>query len=109
MDQPSQCLGVDVRVRPELHVAHEPTVAFQEALRVCNLRSTEEADIDVRLEGIDIGERGATHTYGRGAIMQELSNIAATPSHDVKPALRDGPQLTRVLRHPAIHRTIAPD
>jgi hypothetical protein len=42
------------------------------------------------------------------AIMQQLSNIASAASYDLKPALRDGAQVTP-LGHPAIHRTIPSD
>jgi hypothetical protein len=42
-------------------------------------------------------------------IMQQLSHIVAARTQDVKPALRDSSQLTRVLTHPTLDRRIPSD
>ena len=46
-------------------MAHEPTRTFEQALLVGDLGTADEADVDVRGEGIDVRERRITHT-GRG-------------------------------------------
>jgi len=51
-------------------MAHEPSSAFQQALRIGNLGATKEPDIDVSFEGIDISECRITYTDGRMPIMQ---------------------------------------
>src|SRR5262245_58372662 len=43
------------------------------------------------------------------AIMQQLSNIVSAVSNDLKPALRDRPQFTRMLVHPDLNSWIALD
>jgi hypothetical protein len=70
-------------------MAHEPASAFQQSLRIGNLGTTKEPDIDVGSEGIDVGERGISYTRGRMTIVQCLSNIGAAVAYDLKPALRD--------------------
>ena len=90
-------------------MAHELASAFQQALRIGNLGATKEPDIDVSLEGIDIGECRITYTRGRMAIVQQLSNIVSAVAHDLKPALRDRPQFTRMLMHPDLDSWISLD
>jgi hypothetical protein len=51
-------------------MAHEPASAFQQSLRIGNLGTTKEPDIDVGSEGIDVGERGISYTRGRMTIVQ---------------------------------------
>jgi hypothetical protein len=108
-NQPSQRSLVDVLAWAELHMSHEPARAFQKTVRVRKLRPAKEADINVRRERIDISECGVVHACGGVTVVQELSNIVSAASNYLEPALRDGPQLTGMIRHPAIHRTIAPD
>ena len=51
-------------------MAHELSSAFQQTLGIGNLGPTKEPDIDVSLEGIDVGECRITYTRGWMAIMQ---------------------------------------
>ena len=51
-----QSRGVEVAFGPDLHVAHEPAGAFQQVIRVGYLGATEEPDIDVSFERVDVGE-----------------------------------------------------
>ena len=67
----------------------------------------EEPDVDVGCEGVDIGERRVTDTRRRMAIMQQLSNIVSAVAHDLEPALRDRPQVTRMLTHPDVDGGVA--
>jgi hypothetical protein len=90
-------------------MAHELARAFQQANGIGYLRAAKEPDIDVSFEGIDIGECRISDTRGRMAIMQQLSNIVSAVAHDLKPALRDRSQFTRMLMHPNVDRWISPD
>src|SRR6516164_626029 len=101
-------------VGAEFHMAHELASAFQQALGIGNLGTTKEPHIDMSFEGIDIGECRITYTRSRMAIMQHLSNIVSAVAHDLKPALCNRPQFTRLLIHPdldsgvSLHRTGEP-
>ncbi len=59
-DQLHQSRSIDLTFGPELHMAHEPAGAFQQALRIGNLGTPKEPDIDVSPESIDIGEGRVT-------------------------------------------------
>jgi hypothetical protein len=64
-DQVSKCPGIDVTVGPEFHMAHELTGAFQQTVRIGNLGTTEEPDIDVSFKCIDVAECRIADTGGR--------------------------------------------
>ena len=95
---------MDVTAGPELHVAHKLSSAFQQAIRIGNLGTTKEPDIDVGSEGINVGKCRIPYTCGRLAIMHQLSNIVSADTHDVEPLPRDRPQFTRMLVHPDVDR-----
>src|SRR5262249_45524333 len=59
-----ECRRIDFTFRPQLHVAHELAVAFQQACWIPNLGAAKESDIDVCPEGVDVAERRITHTRG---------------------------------------------
>src|SRR5262245_59731635 len=81
-------------------MAHELAGAFQQSLGIGDLSAAKEPDIDVRPERIDIGERRITHTRGRMAIMQYLSNVVSAVAHDREPAPRDRSHFARMPMHP---------
>jgi hypothetical protein len=87
-------------------MAHKPASAFQQTAWIGKLGAAKETDIDVRCEGIDIGECRITYTRGRMAIMQQLSNIVSAVAHNLKPVLRDCPQITGMLIYPTLNRRI---
>jgi len=109
LDELHQSRSIDVTVGREFHMAHELAGACQQALRIGNLGTTEEPDIDVSCEGIDIGERRITDTRGRMAIMQYLPNIVSAVAHGPKPALRNRSKFTRMLIHPGFDGWISLD
>src|SRR5262245_46530986 len=96
-------------VGPELHVAHELAGAFQQTIWIRNLRAAKEPDVDVSLEGVDVGERRIHYTCGGLAVMQHLSNVVAAIAHDLEPALRDRPQLTGMCTDPGFDRWMSPE
>ena len=77
---------------PQLHVAHEFASAFQQARGIGQLGAAKEPDVDVGLEGIDVGKRCVTYATGRLAIVQQLSNVIATAADDFEPLPCDGAQ-----------------
>src|ERR1700720_1317198 len=90
-------------------MAHIPASAFQQAAWIGKLGAAKEPDIDVTCEGINVGECCISYTRCRMAIVQYLSNIVSAVAHDLKPALRDRPQLTRMLVHPDFDSWISLD
>src|SRR5262249_9697857 len=108
-DQLPESRCIDVTIGTEFHMAHELAGALQQALGIGKLGAAKETDIDVISEGIDVRERRIADTRGRVAIVQYLANIVSAAAHDGKPALRDHPQLARMLLHPALDRWIALD
>src|SRR5579872_5733600 len=89
--------GIGVASGPEFHMAHELASALQQTLRIGNLRTPKESDIDVRFERIHIPECRIGYTCGRMAIMQQLSNVVSASSHDRKPLPCDHPQFAGML------------
>ena len=55
--------------RPEFHVAHEPAGTFQQAVRIGNLGATKESDVNVSLQGVDVGECRIRDTCGGMTVM----------------------------------------
>lgn len=92
VDKSLQGAGIHVASRPELDVAHELACAFQETIRIGNLGSAEEPNIDVSLESVDVCKGRVSHACGGTAVMQDFSHIAPTLSHHLEPATRDCPQ-----------------
>jgi hypothetical protein len=43
------------------------------------------------------------------AVVQQLSNVVSAAAHDLKPAMSDRPQFTRMLLHPDLDRWISLD
>ena len=74
---------------PELYVAHELASALQQAIWIGDLGATEEPDVDVSFEGVDIGECPILYTSGRMAIMQQFAYIISTIADNVEPMPRD--------------------
>ena len=66
----------------------------------------EKTDIDVRCEYVDVGECCVSYTCGRMAVMQYFSNIVSTFAHDLKPVVRDSPQVTRMILRMILHPSI---
>ena len=62
--------GIDVGFGPEFHVAHELAGTFEQAIGISDVGAAKEADIDVRCEGIDVGECRVADTGGRMAVVQ---------------------------------------
>src|SRR5262245_2864582 len=88
-------------------MAHQLARAFQQAIWIGNLSAAKEPDVDVRFEGIDVGERRVRHTCRRMAVVQYLANIVAAVAHDTKPTLRDRPQFSGMRTDPGVNRRIA--
>src|SRR5215467_13537682 len=64
---------------------HEFSRAFQQAVRIGQLRSLKESDVDMRGKRIDITKCGFTHTGCWMIVMKQLTYIIAARSHDLEP------------------------
>jgi hypothetical protein len=60
-------------------------------------------------EPVDVGECGVRYARGRMAVMEHFANVVSTVAQDLKPLLRDRPQLIRVIFYPGIDGRIALD
>src|SRR5690348_17387173 len=83
-DQVAQSLDVQFLAGAQLHVPHVLASAFQQAGRVREHCATEEADVRMRLESVDISKRRIRHTSDRTSVVQELADIGAAPAHALK-------------------------
>jgi hypothetical protein len=70
-------------------VSHELAAAFQETIAIGDLRSEEEADVDVALEGVDVRECRISHAGGGVPVVEQLADVVAAAADDVEPAAGD--------------------
>src|SRR6201987_5217476 len=94
VDEPAQRFRAYAIPRSQLHVAHEPARALQQAGRIRQCRAVKEPHIYVRSEYIDVAEGRISQTCNRAAVMQKLPDFVPAFSHHLKPLMRDGAQFT---------------
>src|SRR5262249_41280721 len=70
---------------PKLHMSHDLARALKQSLRIRQFGSMKEADVDVGLEGIDVGKRRTAHAHSGLAIMQHFPNVITAMAHGLKP------------------------
>ncbi len=102
IDQPAERCNVCCRSRSQLHMAHEPAAALQQAGRIRQRCPVKEPHVYVRSEYIHIGERRVSQTRNRMAVMQNLPDFVPAFPHRLKPLMRDRPQFTCMFFHPRI-------
>jgi len=90
-------------------VPHILAGALQKACGIVQRRAMEEADIDVRLEGVDVSERRVLYACDGAAIVQQFANIGAAAAHLFKPSLCDPPQFIGRLTEPGVDRGVVAD
>ncbi len=90
-------------------MSHELPRALQQARRINKLSATEESNVDVRREGVNVSECRITDARGRLIIMHHLADIVSTAAHYFEPLTRDGSQFLRLLAHPDLDRRISRD
>lgn len=100
---------VDVATWPQLDVAHEPTLALQQSMRIGDGRAEVEADIDVGRERIDVGKCGIADACRGLAVVQQFADVGAAGAHGLEPAPRGRAQSARVRREPVLDGSIATD
>src|SRR5437879_6023074 len=83
-------------------MAHELARTLQQAVRIGQRCALKEPHVYVRSEYIDVAEGRISQTCHRTAVMQKFPDFVPAFSHDLKPLMRDGSQLTRMLFHPRI-------
>src|SRR5690606_4519720 len=101
-DEPGERGGVDLDARPELAVPAERAGPLQQARRVHQQGTEEEADVDVALEGVDVGEGRVAHAGGRAAVVHQLAHIAAALAHALEPGLNEGAQIGSLRAQPRV-------
>ncbi len=73
-------------------MAHAPPRTFEQAVGVGQVSAMEEADVHVRLEGVDVAERRILDTGHRAAVVEHFADVGATVPHAFKPRPRHQPQ-----------------
>jgi hypothetical protein len=90
-------------------VTHKLACAFQQTVRIGNFGTSEEPNVYVSFEGVDVPECCVTYTRRRMPIVQQFSHIISTLTHNPKPMLRDYTQVPRMRRHPGLNGWITPN
>ena len=83
-------------------MAHEFSRTLQKAGWVWEGCALEKPDVDVRCEGVDIGERYVAEAGSRGAIVEKFADFVSAVSHDFKPSMRDRSKFAAMLFQPCI-------
>lgn len=100
---------VDRPARPELHVPHSFARSFEQTGRIRQVDTTEEPDIDVPGEGIDVG-KGRVLDAGRWmTIVKQFTHVTAAGPHHLEPSAGGGAELAFMFRHPAMDGRIVTD
>jgi hypothetical protein len=109
IDGPGQGGSINVATRPELHVAAALAGSLEQAGRVLQQRTKKEADVDVILERVDVGEPGVADAGGRTAIVHQFADVIALLPHAHEPLFGDLPQPIALRTEPDIDRRVACD
>lgn len=106
-DETPQGLVIDRPPGSQFYVTHEPAIALQEPLRIVKLRTTEEADVDMGRERVDVGKRRIINACSGLAIVNQLVHVVSTAAHLLEPALRDVAERITMPLHPGVNCRIA--
>jgi hypothetical protein len=106
-DQIAKRLGIDLDAWLQFHVPHAFAAALKQPCRIIERRAVEEADIDMTLERVDLPERRIFDASDRTPVVHQLQHVVTAFAHPLEPALRDGPQLHRLMREPRLDSRIA--
>jgi hypothetical protein len=98
--------GVNLTTRPQLHMAPALARSLQQASRVPQQRTEEEADVDVIFERVDVAKRRVVDAGGRTSVVHQLAHIAAALPHAREPRFHEGTQVIALRTQPAIDRRI---
>jgi len=81
-------------------MSHIFAITFQQAQWILEFGATEESDIDMGFEHVDIGKGGICDTRGRVAVMEQFTYIISTIAHYLEPMPSDRAQFARMFVHP---------
>jgi pimeloyl-ACP methyl ester carboxylesterase len=81
--------------------------SLQQASRVVQQRTKEEADVDVILERGDVAKRCVVDAGGRTSVVHQFAYVAATLPHAREPGFRERPQIIALRAQPGIDRGVA--
>jgi hypothetical protein len=107
VDQLDQGRGIHFATRPQLHMAPALACSLDQASRVLQQRTKEEADVDVIPERIDVTKRGVVDAGGRTSVVHQLPHVAATLPHAQEPGFCERPQISPLRTQPDIDRGVA--
>jgi hypothetical protein len=82
--------------------------SLQQADGIRQCRASEEPDIDMSREGVDIPEARVFDTDSGAAIMDQLSNVVAAGSHTLEPQSRNPAKMLGLGVEPSLNGQIAP-
>ena len=83
-------------------MTHKLACAFQQTLRIGNFGTSKKPNVYVSFEGVDVPECRVSYTRRRMAIMQQFSHVVSALTHNLKPMLRDYPQVPCMCLHPGL-------
>ena len=89
----ARAAGIHFTTRPELHVAPALARSLQQASRVLQQRTKEEADVDVILERVDVAKRRVVDAGGRTSVVHQFAHVAAPLPHAHEPGFCERPQI----------------
>jgi hypothetical protein len=87
-------------------VAHAFARSLQEAGRVLQRRTMEEADVHVISERVDVSEGRVLDTGDRAAVVHQLPHVVATLPHSREPLFCERPQLIPLAAQPRVNRRV---
>jgi hypothetical protein len=109
LDQSHECRDIDRAAGPEFDMTHELARALEKARGIRKAGALKETDVDVGRKRVDVAERCVTDACRWMAIVQYLSNVVSTVTHDAEPVPSDGSKLARAVLKPGVDTRIPPD
>src|SRR3954451_7321084 len=90
-------------------MAHKLSGSLQQMSRIGQRCPTEETNIHVRREYVDVAEGRISQACNGATVMENLPDFIAASSHHFEPILGDGSQFTFTLIHPLLDSWISLD
>src|ERR1700729_3093427 len=106
-NQDAQSGRIQLPARAQLHVPHAFAASQQQSGWILEQRATEEADVDMTFERVDVTERRITDTGDRATIVHQLADIVPALPHHQEPPSRERSQLERTVGQPGVDSRIS--
>jgi hypothetical protein len=97
--------------RPGRSFTWRPALArsLQQASRVLQQRTKEEADVEVILERVDVAKGCVVDAGGRTSVVHQFAHVDATLPHVHEPRFCERPQIIALRAQPDIDRGVVSD